>query len=68
MTSETAEVTGARIMWNIEVTAAMTSEIVEVIDVMNLMSDTKIDVEKLGSTVRTLGLHAWMPKDIKDLE
>jgi hypothetical protein len=57
MTSETAEVTGARIMWNIEV-----------IDVMNLRSDTKTDVEKLGSTVRTLGIDARMPKDIKGLE
>jgi hypothetical protein len=57
MISETAEVTGARIMWNIEV-----------IDVMNLRSDTKTDVEKLGSTVRTLGIDARMPKDIKGLE
>jgi hypothetical protein len=39
-----------------------------VIDVMNLRSDTKIDVEKLGSTVRTLGIDARMPRDIKGLE
>jgi hypothetical protein len=54
-----------RILGNTEVTVAMTSEIVEVISVKNLRSDTKIAVEKLGSTVRTLGIDARMPRDIK---
>jgi hypothetical protein len=57
-----------RILGNNEVTVAMTSEIVEVIDVMNLRSDIRTGVEKLGSTVRTLRIDARMPRDIKGLE
>jgi hypothetical protein len=39
-----------------------------VIDVMNLRSDIRTGVEKLGSTVRTLGIDARMPRDIKGLD
>jgi predicted transport protein len=41
---------------------------IEVIDVMNLRSDIRNDVEKLGSTVRTLGIDEKDSQDIKDPE
>ncbi len=52
-----------KILGNTEVTVAMTSKIVEVIGVKYLRSDTKIAVEKLGSTVRTLGIDTRMPRE-----
>ncbi len=41
---------------------------IEVIEVMNLRSDIRTGVEKLGNTVRTLGIDAMMPRDIKGLD